>query len=312
MNKILRKICCLFFINLSLAPVLSQEYERVWATYFGPSGTEVQGGYSAGGIIFDSQKNMHIKGNVVYSSILPSSYYNQFVLGNGGNYTVSGSHNIYSLRMNPSGIPDYFGYQLNFPNSNNAIEILTAIDNQDNKINRYNGTPTALLNATPGTWMQANPLTSSKNMIIKRSPAGSVIWATYLPDDTLYANITTDSDGNIYATGATLMQNISTPGVFQENFDVMYSQGQLVANSYLAKLNSNGELIWSTYLPSQVLNMQYYNNALYMITATNTNTALNTMASPGAFQNSVSNFSITKIDTSNGQRSWGTYYGSAV
>ncbi|UFH30581.1 T9SS type A sorting domain-containing protein [Chryseobacterium sp. C-71] len=310
MNKNLLKICCLFLINLSLTPLLSQEYERVWGTYFGPSGIEVNGGFSANGITFDSQKNMHIRGTVFYNSNLTNTYYNQFVLGNGGNYTSSGStHNFYSTRFSPDGIPDYFGYQLNDGNNTTSVEHLTAIDGQDNKIIRYTGPLTSVINATPGTWMQTNPLSTFKNMLIKRSSTGSIIWATYLPEDNMYAISVTDDAGNIYITGVTTMQNISTPGVFQENFDVMYAQGQLIANTYLAKLNSNGQLLWATYLPSEVHNMAYYDNALYMITAKNTNPALTTMATPGTFQNTVSSSSITKIDTSNGQRTWGTYYG---
>jgi outer membrane protein assembly factor BamB len=66
----------------------------------------------------------------------------------------------------------------------------------------------------------------------------------------LSSNAIIDSDGNIYVTGRTLEQNISTPGVFQENFDIIYSQGNILENNYLAKLNPNGELIWTTYLPA--------------------------------------------------------------
>lgn len=313
MNKNLLKIFGLFFINLSLTPLLSQEYERIWGTYFGPSGTEVHGGYFAGGILFDSQKNMHIKGNVVYNSTLPSSYYNQFVLGNGGNHiTVGNQHNTYSARFSPAGTPDYFGYQLSYAGNNYDIELLAAIDNQNNKINKYMGSSTSTMGATSGTWIQTNPMTGFKNLLLKRSSSGSILWATYLPDNQTYTTTTTDPAGNIYITGSTTLQNISTPGVFQENFDIMYAQGQIVPNSYLAKLNPSGELLWATYLPSEVQNIEYYDNALYMITTTNTNTTLNTMASPGAFQNSVSSFSITKMDTSNGQRLWGTYYGSDI
>lgn len=310
MKRVLLSFCLLLTLS-SATSVYSQEYERVWGTYFGPAGTELTGSYINQGIVFDSQKNMHVRGHVWHSSIYNTSYYNQFVIGSGSNYIIqSNQDNGFTVRFSPSGIPDYFGYFPYLYSNNNTVELLLDIDSQDNTINTQSSTNSSI-NATPGTWLQTNPQTTINNMIVKRSPTGNVIWATYLPDILINSNVTTDPNGNIYIAGKTLLQNLSTPGVYQENFDLIYSQGNIVENEYLVKLNSNGELIWATYLPSAVAAMEYYDNALYMITTRNTNIALNTMASPGAFQSTVSDFSVTKINTQNGQRVWGTYYGPA-
>lgn len=315
MKKILLRSACLILANLSFISINSQEYERSWGTYFGPSGTLLNGTHQLG-MVLDSQKNMYARGTIVYSATTPSSYYNQFLVGGGTSFNPSTNnslHNLFAVTFSPNGIPSYFGYQGYLHQTpTSETRVLANIDPQDNKIDHYYAQFNSPMNATPGTWIQTNPEPNSKNMLIKKSSSGATIWATYLPDKNFGHNITSvDSQGNIYITGTTLLQNISTPGVFQENFDVIVSQGSIVDNSYVAKLNSNGELLWATYLPSTVNNVAYYDNALYMITTSNTNVALNTMSTPGAFQSTVSDFSITKINASNGQREWGSYFGPA-
>lgn len=256
---------------------------------------------------------MSLRGSVFNNIIYNASYYNQFVTGGGNNYIQGNQNNIVSARFNPNGSLNYFGYQTNYLTTPNELEILVSIDNQDNKIVCYHANMNSTMSPTAGTWLQSNPQTSSKNMLIKRSSNGSIIWSTYLPSTTQLIYTITDNEGNIYVSGLTSNQNLSTPGVFQENFDVIYSQGNgnIVDNNYLAKLNANGELIWASYLPFGISNMQYYDHALYMITGINTNPSLNTIATNGSFQSTKSEFSVTKINTENGQRSWGTYYGPA-
>lgn len=313
MKKILLKNIYTLIAAMSITSIYSQEYNRVWGTYFGPARTDINGTFTNLGIVLDSQKNMHLRGHIWNSSAYTTSYYNQFIIGNGGNYNIQNNQDIgFSINLNSFGTPNYFGYTPLSPVNDIPVELLFAIDNQDNKLMSYYGTPTFPQNATPGTWLQTNPQISTKSMLIKRNSLGNVIWATYLPDNQLSSNAIIDSDGNIYVTGRTLEQNISTPGVFQENFDIIYSQGNILENNYLAKLNPNGELIWATYLPAANINMQYYDNAIYMITGRNTNTALNTLATAGAFQSGIAESSITKINTTNGQRSWGTYYGPSI
>ena len=98
-----------------------------------------------------------------------------------------------------------------------------------------------------------------------------------------------------------MTQSFTTPGVFQENFDFM-GQPNAPPNPFLVKLNSNGQLIWSTYLRAQITDMAYHNGALYLVTGRNANPSLNTLATSGSFQSTISDFAITKMNTSTGQR----------
>ena len=290
----------------------AQEYERIWGTYFGPAGTSAQGISSPKEMMFDSQNNIFVNTLFYTSSATPVTYYNQFLVGAGNPYTVQQGTYGTDLVISASGNPSLFGYFSTNTASNAGTEYLVAVDSQENRLYLYRSSSASTSSPTTGTWIQTNPLLTSKNMLVKKNPAGSVVWSTFLPGEIGNNCVRLDQSGNIFITGQTLMQDLSTPGVLQENFDIIYSQGNIIKNPYLAKITSSGQLLWATYLPSVVTNMIHYNDSLYLITGTNFNPSLNTMATPGVQQTSTSSFSITKMNAVNGQRTWGTYYGPSL
>jgi hypothetical protein len=175
MKKILLKNIYTLIAAMSITSIYSQEYNRVWGTYFGPAGTDINGTFTNLGIVLDSQKNMHLRGHIWNSSAYTTSYYNQFIIGNGGNYNIQNNQDIgFSINLNSFGTPNYFGYTPLSPVNDIPVELLFAIDNQDNKLMSYYGTPTFPQNATPGTWLQTNPQISTKSMLIKRNSLGNV------------------------------------------------------------------------------------------------------------------------------------------
>jgi hypothetical protein len=119
-----------------------------------------------------------------------------------------------------------------------------------------------------------------------------------------------DELGNIYITGSTgVTTGITTPAVFQENYEVVPNATEQ-ENGFVAKLNPNGQLIWSSYLPFQASFIRYYNNHLYLLGYWDSNPNATTLATPNAFQSQKGILSITKMDTATGNRVWGTYYGN--
>lgn len=283
------------------------EYERTWGTYFGANGGQIASVNVNKGILFDSQKNMHIRGTMWNMQNLSSTYFNQFILG-GGNSYFTGNPNLFEVKISSMGIPTYYSY-----NNSSSSTLLEKIDHQDNKYYIIESANPSI-QSTAGTYLPIDPQPSSTRKIIlaKYSPTGSLLWASYLPSTSKPINIEVDEANNVYLSGNTRMaQNVATNGVFQENFDLIYNpDGSIVPNGYLLKLSPNGQRIWGSYLPcGGSYAMQYYNGAIYMITDRNTNPALNTMATPGAFQTSIAGTSLTKMNTANGTRQWGTYYG---
>lgn len=303
----------LFFFSFMLLALLfpaqnTFEYERVWGTYFGPGGGQTAGIFYPKGILFDSQEYMHFDGNLLYAGQAGAAYYNLFVMGGGLPYNPSAS-GYFDVRFTPFGSPDYFGYI-----DSGAYSRLVAIDHQDNRYRIYGGSSIPV-QATPGTFMPTAPQSSSdKVLLAKYSPAGVLLWATYLPSIVVSVYVITDPAGNVYISGSTtLMQNLATPGVWQSIYDEFYdSNGHLVPNGYLLKLNGSGQRIWGTYTPGRISVLRYYDGNLYAFTGRNTNPALDTMATSGAFQVTPSDLSLTRIDAGSGLRIWGTYYGPAV
>lgn len=287
------------------------EYQRTWGTYFGPSATVLTGAHYPKGILFDSQKNMYFDGGVLVNG-QPNTYYNQFVIGGGGNFLSNNTYE-FDVRFNSMGVPDYFGYR----SSVNPVGIynrILAIDAMDNQYKIQIATnPT--IQPTAGTFLPADPQPSSSLKVIlsKYSSSGALVWATYLPSSTTPPAISIDDGGNVFVSGSTtLMQNLSTTGVWQENYDELYdSNGDLILNGYLLKLNNSGQRIWATYLPSNGELMRYHNGSVYMVLGSNTNPNLTTMATAGAFQTSPASHALAKINANTGVRQWGTYYGYA-
>jgi len=287
------------------------EFERSWGTYFGANGGQIAGIHTTKGILFDSQQNLHVRGSMWNQQNMTGSYFNQFLLG-GGSSWGNQQNDIYGFDANlsSSGMLSYYGY-LNALDSKS----LEKVDQQDNKYYLFFGSPPSV-QTTAGVYLPNDPQPSSTHKVIlaKYSSAGVLIWASYLPSISRAINLELDEAGNVYVSGETqMLQNISNPGVLQENYDIIYdSAGQLIPSGYLMKLSPSGQKIWGTYMPTGLsISMQYFNGALYMLTGMNTNSALSTMATSGAFQTSPSNNSITKMNTSDGTRMWGTYYGGA-
>lgn len=286
------------------------EYARTWGTYFGPNSGQVAGVYTNKGILFDSQRNMHIRGNIWNSSNYGTAYFNQFLVGGGNSYITQPGIHLFEAQITPSGMLSYYGYS-----NNQYSTLLEKIDHQDNRYYiSYAVSPS--IQPTAGVYFSTDPQPSSSAKIIlaKYSPSGTLLWASYLPSTETDINIEIDEADNLYISGTTtLSTNLSTPGVLQEDYDFIPTpNGQFAANGYLLKLSPSGQRIWGTYMPAGTAPaMKYYNGSLYMISGSNTNSALNTMATPGAFQTSPASSSITKMNAINGTRQWGTYYGPA-
>lgn len=145
------------------------------------------------------------------------------------------------------------------------------------------------------------------------------IWATYLGDGAGVFNVPSqilyDSSGFIYVTGSTADDNLATPNSFKE-------QKTLLIESYLAKFDTLGNRIWTTYLGNNNMYVPNLPNIaldpfgnILIIGATKGSQDM--MGTPGTYRPVLSPvtdsfytvYYLNKFD-SNGQRLWGTYLGS--
>lgn len=310
-------------INLSLLLILNHSvfsqstfpYERDWGTYVGGTGTVLFDEYKVGTNVFqDSQNNIYTNSIAYLVNGYQPSYYNQYVLGgNNCDFSVSPNlyHSVYSASA-PMITSGYTGIDSGTPYN---FEILRGIDQNDNKyiLKGYNGIINNL--STPGVWLTQNQnLPFNKTATLsKYSSGGTLLWTTYLPE-TISARgfaLRFDEDLNVYLNGDTTVDipGLTISGVFVENFISYQTGNTLGVNSYLVKLNSSGQKTWATYSP-QIMDFELYDGNIYAIAANEQNLP-GTYTDAGTFQPTVNahNF-IFKINSSTGQKNWGTFYGT--
>lgn len=298
----------LFFILLSSA-LFSQtsfNYQRDWATYVGAIDTGITGLYE------DSYSHIFVDART--SSPNPSigtppvSYYNQFITAGSQPYTGS-----YTIPNNFSGTLTSAGSLISAGYSPYITSDLSAKFPyfRDHNGNRYelqtNPSNPAL---PPGAWLSNAP-ESLNNILTKYDVNNTMLWQTYLPGNDSFNKLDVDDDGNIYVAGATKWQNLADPGTFQPVFSMVYGPaGELLPNTYLVKLNPQGQKIWATYTPSSLLSgLTVSGDKVYICGNNDLKPAGADLSTSGTFQPAKAGQFIAEINASTGQRTWGTYYG---
>jgi len=162
--------------------------------------------------------------------------------------------------------------------------------------------------ATPGAHRTSNGGTQDA-FLVKLNATGTRLWGTYFggtgPENGYSA--ASDMDGNSYLTGETsISNNLATAGAYQ-----LLNKGNY--DAYLAKFNSNGAVLWSTYFGGtgadygrSVITDKAGNVYLAGITASTSG-----IASPGAHQinpGGGNDAFIAKFNA-DGVLQWSSYYG---
>jgi len=171
--------------------------------------------------------------------------------------------------------------------------------------------------STPGSYQPVNasgpdPSDFGDGFIARFDNNGNRIWATYYGGtsfDTFY-DLDLDNNGNIYASGITYSNGISSPGAFQTTIGGVH-------DAILVKFNNSGNRIWATYYGgdkadySPAITCDQQNNVIIGgITFSNGGIATAGTHLP-AFGGGTRDGFVAKFDE-NGKRLWGTYYGGNV
>jgi len=145
--------------------------------------------------------------------------------------------------------------------------------------------------------------------VTKFSPTGSRLWSTYfggLLSDCAFA-VSVDKSDNIFITGTTNSDSsIATNGSYQSVFNAD-------DDAFVAKFNANGNLLWSTYLGGNSIDMGFgiANDLAGNVYITGSSFSNVAMASNGAYQTALAgacDIFIAKF-TSTGALAWSTYFG---
>ncbi len=171
-------------------------------------------------------------------------------------------------------------------------------------------------NSTSGIAFKSQHLDSLQGkydgFLIKYSPAGELLWATYVggEDTDIVTCIDTDGDGNIFIAGhGPSKNNISTAGAYQDTcYCNMYHEP-----GFIMKFNSLGVKLWGTYYgqlftePEDLIYSESDNSILITGTTRDTNfISFPQNSSPGGIVTKTRFGFVSKFDT-DGQIIWGKY-----
>ncbi|NOQ72126.1 MAG: PKD domain-containing protein [Crocinitomix sp.] len=269
---------------------------RLWATYYGGAvGLRERGN----GVATDSDGNVYVGGATGSTESIATV--GAFQPDYGG-----GLFDSYIAKFDPSGArlwATYFGG----PGEDYGMNI--GVDIYDNAyIVGYTFSTAAI--SFDGHQMDLGGF--ADGFLVKFDPDGNREWATYYGglNAELIHDVEGDKFGNIVLSGVTTSsEQISTPGVFQEEF----AGGQ---DAFLVKFEQDGTRIWGTYFGlllverGDAVTTDTVGN-VYMAGKVTTSTGA---ATPGAFQmenGGISDAFLSKFDP-DGNQLWATYVGGEL
>jgi len=274
---------------------------RLWGTYFGGETMDY-----LTSVITDEQDNIYTVGSTAsHQNISTPGSFKEI-----GDAYVHGHWNGILAKFDKHGnriwATFYAGEEIN--------EV--AIDKQGNVY--FVGTTYSFEEiSTPGAYQENlnyDGMSWPDAFIAKFNPSGERIWGTYYggTDYDFAQGIALDSNNNVIISGDTRSStDIATPGAFKETKNFVAEW-----DSFLAKFDSSGQIIWSTFYGGNDTESWGYNkvdvdlnNNIFLLGDTNSSTGISTT---NGFQSewvegSMDLF-LTKF-SEDGERIWGTYYG---
>ena len=199
---------------------------RIWGTYYSVQGSSM---------VVDYNSSLIIAGNLFYDEI-------NIATPNSHQPTKNNLTDMYIVKLNSLGIREWGTYYGDVKND----EVLSVdIDNENNIYIGGQTSSTTTNLTTPDSFQPISTVIGSnpKGIIVKFSPTGNRIWASFYDGRVYSINISADSF--IYISGGVFDENntsnISTPGAYFEN-----PLG--ILDSFIGKFNLSGSRIWGTFL----------------------------------------------------------------
>jgi gliding motility-associated-like protein len=268
---------------------------RIWGTYFGGETSDL-----ANALSIDKNNNIYIVGTTLSKTniAINSNFQTQL---NDGYYRNDGFLSKFTADGNLIW-STYVG--------GDGRDELKAIVVKDNYLITGGDTESFNKITTAGVFQESHDSNNHSDCVVyKFSLDGQRIWATYYGGEQVdyLFTVEADDEDNIYIGGETASNtNMTTP-------DSLFNINAPSYRGFLAKLNSNGERIWGSYLGEAIIySLIFRNNSIY-IGATNNGsyaTNLTTLCSYKPNNYLSSQGYIAKFSKQGGLK-WGTFVGGA-
>lgn len=269
---------------------------RLWGTYFGGTGNENSALVS---ISCDTFGYIYISGSTNSSSGIAST----------GAYqtAIAGSNDGFLAKFDNTGIPQWSTY---FGGSSADVNFKVACA-QDGSVYIGGQTPSTSNIASTGSYQSTYGGGANDAYIAKFDASGQRLWSTYF-GGSVYDRLTSilpDNYGNIYIAGITNSpSSIATTGAYQTTHGGS-------DDLFLAKFNSSGNRIWSTYYGStgaeNIGGSGLAFDAMDRIYICGRTNSSSNIATTGSLQPTIGGSYdglIAKFDTA-GVQMWGSYFG---
>lgn len=276
---------------------------RLWATYYGGSGSEFCG-YRRG-IICD------LAGNCWMSGITASA---NFPVTAGAHQTaLAGAEDAYLVKWDNNGNRLYATYYGGTADEGDGAGTEVVVDAAGSA---YLCTSTRSTNGIATGGAHQTTMNGSDDMFIaKFNSAGVRQWGTYYggsgDERGFTPSMAVDLGGNVWMTSVTTSTNLTMTG---GSHQAVHGGGSI--DAFLTKFSTNGVLLYSTYYGgsgSEQLGSGVAVDGLNNVFLMGATTSLNNMVTAGAYQTALGggydNF-LVKF-TNAGVRQWGTYWGGS-
>ncbi len=283
--------------------VIDPELDLHWSTYYGGKSVDY-----CRAIDCDDDGNVYSIGSTNTISTLVTKYASIYT-GNKEIFIVkfdTAGNRIWGVFYGGTGYD--IGNSLAINSKLNTI-LITGYTNSSNGI--YNG----IFSDSFAKYYSSN---GNKVIIAKFDLSGNFKWGRYI-NSSVSSNLNIGEDivcmssGVFYVGGTTTNSGLGTSGVFKDTIEPL-TLGTY--DSYLAKFATNGDLLWYTYYggkkDEELSSIDVdVNGNLYALGYTNSSNNKKCIATDSAFRTTLweDDLFLVKFN-SNGQRIWGTYFGS--
>ncbi|PIF30940.1 gliding motility-associated-like protein [Flavobacterium sp. 9] len=270
---------------------------RQWGSYYGGSGNE-----SVNSILIDPSENIYISGETSSHENIATTNTHQ---PNPGRSSSEYSQDGFIAKFTSNGFREWGTYYGG--NENDVIYDSSFTSNGDIILLGVSKSSSNI--STANSYQEFN--VNYDGFLVKFTTDGNRVWGTYFGGEKndFFRNIGIDSSDNIYCFGQTNSDtNISTPGVFQEN----YIQNSISTNcGSIFKFTPDGFKIWGSYFFPEALGGSVSKNGSIYFTGRVEDGFLPTANAYQQVRFPGTESYLVKFNTE-GKREWATYFGGEM
>jgi gliding motility-associated-like protein len=262
----------------------------IWSTYFGGDSNDI-----GNDVYVDTSFNVFLAGTTHSTVGIADGLGNQDTLGGGSDAFIAKFDENGMLQWS-----SYFG--------GDSLDVGMKLSTDFNENVYLTGSTRSLDAIASDTSVFQQSLSGEYDgFVVKYDSAGVLQWSSYLGgSENDFATGVAFGDTSVFVSGQTFSADFPVS-------DSMYQDSlKGLSDGFIAKLSKDGDLVWATYYGGEnddyVRNVKTFNNNVYFIGSTNSDSTIATTGSFQEIKNDSTDAFVGKMDR-HGDLQWCTYYG---